>query len=708
MKRKFSLFIFLVLFLLVNNAYSQDSESECIDYVGGIGEFETIFDFISALYKNNFSEIAQGWYVKFPQVSGFKFLPSFDRKNFYSGTASQKIELKKDKNLVVSSSYLHTLVATRKKITSSSPYAMDSKDFYPDIGDKIEFSLYLKTSPILNNLNYQISLLGGYLNSDGSINYLPLVTYGPTSTPLLNWKKIEITSLIPSSPNNRPLYYISARVIFSFPDSSLPSDGVFWLDKASLYIYRNDSCLKWPNKKTKSLKLFEIFSLPDNYDFIGAYQNNNAHLSNAYFDLIIKNHDPEWKYFYYIHFPHKMNWFRPETLSWGNPLSLAGSFFYHFLDDFEFFVNTSSCSSLNNPPIHYNARYPETLRTFSFARYKTDSCTDSSYHNIHAQYDHPFILDKTIEFFKKFLTYFNNEKLKFDAVYFDAAHADERSISRQYISLPEVKKANSFYLRYLKSKTAGLFKTIANFGYSVYTDNNALHLNDAKNYFHFKDDLNGYLDENWLLDRKPINGELRYSLSPQKVHLLFKTIFDNQNFDYILLVSRFLKNYYQDTCNDFSPQTNFVISAFYLVNNPNTYFALVPTGEIDGYNYAQCYTDLLFVPIGKPEKVNRIDDLVIASTSGFTNGALYKRRYEQGLVLLNTSKNLSFNYTLSTTTEPFNSYIQIPAFLSPQSYDFLEFDKTLIIPPSSGLILYNPNPPVRTKIIPVTPPPVLD
>ncbi len=128
----------------------------------------------------------------------------------------------------------------------------------------------------------------------------------------------------------------------------------------------------------------------------------------------------------------------------------------------------------------------------------------------------------------------------------------------------------------------------------------------------------------------------------------------------------------------------FMISSFYLVNNPNTYFALRPISPITGtkgsYEKPQCFDSSLYLPLGQPLKVNTIEEMIVTSTPNFVDGALYLRRYERGLVLLNSSNNRTFQYQLRAGG-PFNKYLDHLGNLYSTS--------TIInLGPQSGLILY--------------------
>ncbi|MCS7184114.1 MAG: hypothetical protein NZ866_02075 [Patescibacteria group bacterium] len=147
-------------------------------------------------------------------------------------------------------------------------------------------------------------------------------------------------------------------------------------------------------------------------------------------------------------------------------------------------------------------------------------------------------------------------------------------------------------------------------------------------------------------------------------------------------------------CTITNATTNYLVSSFYLVNNPYVYISFeMPTSdipiiggsyEVDSLDYL-CRTSSMYLPLGYSEEVDNINQLVIASTTNYQNGALYRRRYEKGLVLLNTSNNLTFNYLLSSTTEPYTLY----NYHLVNIYNFSTSNINLSILSRTGLILYN-------------------
>lgn len=82
---------------------------------------------------------------------------------------------------------------------------------------------------------------------------------------------------------------------------------------------------------------------------------------------------------------------------------------------------------------------------------------------------------------------------------------------------------------------------------------------------------------------------------------------------------------------------NFVVAALYLVNGPNVYVHVRDQEET--YRRSHVLEDF-YLPIGKP--LGRLQ-----LVSGDRNGALFVRRFENGIVLLNTAASgRSFTYTL--------------------------------------------------------------
>ncbi|GIW66776.1 MAG: hypothetical protein KatS3mg095_0674 [Candidatus Parcubacteria bacterium] len=660
----------IVLFIPLIFSFAQN----CINYTGGIGELETIFPDASRFFYEQPRELAIGLSDYNTLNSNLKINFNIDKKIKVSGFGSQKITIeKKNLSIITNTPYFQMSIPG----ANSSEINNSSRSFYPKIGDQILASFNIKTSPKIDNIKYQIRIIGHFFREENpSDNIYATIAAFSTTTPLNEWTTINFSAIInPPNINYQNLNTIFYRIDLSFPSSTASSSGSFWLDKIDFFVKRNNNCLSWPNRSYSSLKMIEVYGIPYIRDFINNYRYNVGHLSSHYTDLIIKNYDNNYKHFFYINLTPLTKNFDPNKKGW---TLLSGGEFTRYIDNLKIVDPHGDCSNLKLF-VKPNARYPELLKIEKNIpnQYVVHGCVDNAYLGKITNYNDPRIIDKFFEYLPLFDSYFINPNLKYDAIFFDNLSTANNEISKQTPDTMSVKENFLELVNLINKKIGGLFKYFGNWGYLPYI--NKTNIFDRTNYYLIKDLVNGYLDEGWLLS--PYQNDLSFH-DPIKTQLIFKTVIENQNYDYIILIGAFPEN----NCTSTNQKTSYMISSFYLVNNSNVYFALRPISPVEGskgsYAKPQCYDNSIFLPIGNPLPVQNIEEMIVTSTNNFSDGALYLRKYEKGLILLNSSNNQTFGYQLKG---PFRNYLD-------QLGRVYNTPTIINVPPQSGLILYSNEP----------------
>jgi hypothetical protein len=661
------LLIISVLFLApFSISYSQSS---IINYIGGIGEFEVSYPNFNSFFGNklNNQKISIGLYQKNLDAYGIKSEFDLDTKEKFSGKSSQKISIFKEPGEQITENPQLQFIIPGSGNLSINP---ENKDYYPKPGDTIEASLFLKSSS-LENIGYRLTLSAIY--SSGTKNYQMNIHQTSFEFQSTNWAEKKIYNItIPYLQNYPDLNFLYFKVEFVFPNSSTVSKGIFWLDNAKFYVKRNNNYITWPNKLNSSLKFFEVFRNYYSRDFIELYKKTQLHFSIYPEDIIIKSYDPSYKILLYTHPIVMLKNYDLEKGGWARESSIINE----FIDDLSF-ITSGECK-IANFYFHPNANYPELLKidtsTQNYPYKYKSNCSDNAYQGIKTLYSHPFLLDIYSKTLINIKDYFLNQNLKPDAIYLDAIAQGSDDLSVQTPDILSIKRSYFQLLSFLHNKISPLFKIIGNLGYLPYSSIN--NVQDFINFYSIRKFLNGYLDEGWLLS--PYTRSLSHY--PSRTHQIFKTAIENQNYDYILIVGAALG----DNCNENIKLKNYIISSFYLINNPNTYFALTPLPDFIPKRYAlpQCYEPSMYLPLGNPKTVSGIEELVVTSTLNYSKGALYKREYDNGLILLNSSNDLIFSYYLSTTTFP-----DISSFID-QYGNIYNLPTLIEIPTTTGLILY--------------------
>ncbi len=691
-------FIFFILFFNLNTSYSQ-TENRCINYLAG--EFEVYSDMNPSKFignNKNYTPSLPGCNYNFYNYSGNI---SIDRTIKYQGDGSLKIELFKDAEVISNNPYFQCVQRYNALPDRDNGNRIIisplTRNYYPNVGDRINIKFKFKPE-LVENADIYFRLSYSTHSSDTAspdknlINQLIVASSSPN-----NWLDFSFNITIPQEDTSTSeLRYLKPMFYFRTKNNSLPTKIKIYIDNLEIYAYFNNQCKSWPNKKESSLKFSEIFNytpssgVGSSDDFISMYIENNSWLGgNISSVLKIRQYDKTFKNFPYISLFTLHRYLQSVNLADGSSYFLlkpkrSGGEFNNYLDDLNVNISTTSISNEYGTitlRIHPSARYPDYFlldlglnNTYKRVGNYSDSVLTRAILN-------EKLLDYYIKSLQNFINYlFGHSSYRPDIVYFDNYGVSFPIYqSRQYLNNEQVYFYFSIFNKNIFEKLTNYFKFFGNWGYSPYINENDS-FSTPRNYYSVRNFVNGYLDEGWLL--RPDSNLTYYGAN--RAHKLFKTVIENKSYDIILIIGAYLHPY----CTSTSPTTTFMISSFYLVNNPNVYFALRPVGRISGYSVSQCYDNSMYLPLGNPENVNSIEELVVTSTPNYSEGALYRRRYEKGLVLLNTSDRLTFTYTLSSTTEPFTNYKDHLG----NNYIFNNNSINLEISPRSGLILYNPNP----------------
>jgi hypothetical protein len=686
-KNKIYLFFgLLFLFIFTNPTKIFSQTNNCINYAGFIGSFESDFDNKGRQF---------GFNTYFPNKDYRNLIVKFslDPINKAEGNFSQKIEVIRE-NTISDLDYFNFYLSGYSILPplSTSSYVSSYREYYPKSGDRVDISFKIK-SEILSNIRYEIHIR--QKPTSGIDIYSRIIN--PTTTSFLNFTEFNYSTTVINNiqEGNLTPFTISIRIL----NTSTPttSRATFWIDDLKVYVYRLNSnntyeCLKLPQKRLSSLKFAEVFAAGRfYYDWIYFYSNLDLWDSGDYMiNTLIKYHNPNFKIFVYD-YPNKILYrlkpttTNPDIYSFKNRWSLRRKYIIN-LDPINKIFSSSSVTTtiLDYPPLTVNSPYPDYFLTTSSNRFLGHKGYYNEYKQASAIFNlsNPFVID----FFQKYI-YKNFKDLSFK--FFDGARMDttnvilNRSGGGPNYQIPDdnLRRLYLLYVLYNKYDKAiqstGKYLS-SNFGYNSYFDR-------ASHYLGFDKFLEGYMSEGFLINR---NLTLK---NPNNTHSEIKSYYDRfkdkKNYNVLMMYTNY------SWCTDTSPTTTYLVSAMYLTNSESNYYSfemedrdITPGGseEISSRGLI-CRTEMMYLPLGRPEYINSADEMVISTTTD--GGRLYRRRYEKGLVLLNSSENNSFTYILSTSTEPFSVYKDQLGNI----YNFSNRPITLNIGPQRGIILYNDN-----------------
>lgn len=650
MKRKLLKILTIIISIFSFLPILTFAQNNCLNFTGGVGEFEIIDkNQAKKVPLKNYLAKPAGWSLSITE--GISFKPEIDRKNYFNnGFSRGSFKVKIDKPANINTSIAGSLTNV---LYADYPYvSTETKDYYPKAGDRIEAKIKFKGDGNNQNLSLRILITASTTNNSN------LILVDNRINNLLNndWNEIIVTSSLPTNYGN--LLSITSKLEFRFPISSATSKGTIWLDDYSFYAYRNNNCLTIPPRRSSVLKIIEVNhyfpcqTCERNKDFIKLYIDNDGWWGDEdYISLIIQYLNPNFK---------RMPYFLSTVMRRGNLVNNKYCRSTHNSVINQHFDRICSSNAIPNR-LHPNADYPDMIEIGTLNRH-TYWTWDNRDLRIVLKPKAAEIISKN--FLDMYRNLYADSQLKPFMLAYDLLEVDgylNPIIARQ-INQP-------IFLNAFKKGLLPYIEYIGNLGYGIYS--NSSETNTGDNWYTQIKFTNGYLNEEFIRA-----GNYRY---PLHLHKQIKSLIENKTYDAILTFGRYTN------CNSFDKWVNFIVSLFYLTNQSNIYYALTP----DSYSVPQCYPSLFYLPLGSPLEVNRVEEIVVASTTNFNNGALYKRNYTNGVVLVNISTNTIFQYRLSNNSEPINFSIYEDQFGN--IYDVSQNATTINLPPLTGLILYSPS-----------------
>ncbi|GIW65623.1 MAG: hypothetical protein KatS3mg094_142 [Candidatus Parcubacteria bacterium] len=688
-------FIYSILtpiFLLL--PYISIYANNCINYLAGIGDLEfkdnlgNILNLSTSLYNSN----------------NLKINYDVDYTNKTNGIGSLKITIERNGILDTTTNRDLRIFSFRFYRRSVLPtleangIISEFRNYYPKSGDRLKISFDLKTNNFSNNLFFRIRSImkDNRDNNEFSSNILS------TSTSIVNWTNFVFSTTVIDNIAYEGIYPFYFEIYAKFPDSNTSSQAIFWIDNIKVEVERFNSqtnswqCLTLPQRNNfSSLKFLEVFhsALPYTHDWINYYTNFEM-IDSGLKEVGLKvfYHNKNFKLIDYL-YPAQIKFRESEVGSFRfkrNDIEVSSLI---NLDDTNQIINDISTTSWWNGERMFkltpNSGYPEIYLLSNFNS-DTLKVVTSYYRVLNGFYENNKVVSmknyKYAEFYNKYIfkhyikeknnNYFWGFRLDSPNINYSESNSYRHAYNNSFQEAKYFSIINIYKEIVEKLKFTGK-KVFTNFGYRAYFTSSSIHIGIDKF-------LDGFMNEGFLINRNLIFK------SPTQTHYEIQSVIENFNNKYSLLMSYTNRSW----CTTTNSITNYLISSFYLVNNNGVYISFeMPLNDIQpgssiniSSNELFCQIPALYLDLGNPEEVNNINQIIVASSSNFNQGALYRRRYKKGLVLLNTSDNLNFNYILSSTTEPFIIYKDQLGNI----YDFLNETIDLLIPPRNGIILYYP------------------
>lgn len=697
MKNIFKIFIFYLILLSNKYTLALQEENFCINYSAGIGDFEIASSLFSSEIEKlltegreaNINFTPAGWVLSGDlESANLKYF--IDRKTPTPDSNNSSFFLEVN-NFTFNKSYS---LSFRNSLWTSPRYiSTETRSYYPQPGDNLLVKFYYRLDKKINtNLTFRIEALYHIRTNAGLREYSYNLISRNLQENIGNFNLIEVSSTIPY-PNQvtstaESLSRLIINFSFNFINTSSPREIKFWLDKLQIYSYRNGNCLILPSQRESILNFFEVFEytsdwdLLSNQDFIKLYKDN-IKLTNSFRDiyLINKKLNPlNFNYTYTISPTtiHKYRKYNSNIADKYSTRKLLSEILQHF-EDLQIPTTTDVPPYSRNHPayrLHTNARYPDYIAI----RTDTENLYDYPYGGIRYMIGISNLKPLYIDYLKKFLfemetTLFGKSFLSPKYYFIDNFNAGGGTAARSS------DYRSNIYLWY-KTAYKDLFplrKYLFNLGYHGLSDNPR----DALRKFNG----GGYMNEGWLYNPE----RFYYPNSSTIIHNLFSSVINNQDLEVIMLIGAYPYNSTSPSrnCTDSEPIIRSLVSSFYLINNPNVYFALVPGGitsegyEIPKYSFPQCYPDSMFLNLGEYSTVNNINEMIIGTTSD--DFYVYSRDYSNGWVIFNSSPNNSYILRINWQNRNHQRYIE---YFTRREYNSSS-DSTIEIPPKSGVILVN-------------------
>jgi hypothetical protein len=673
-----NLFFVLILFTF-NLSLAQNN---CINYVGGIGEAEILFtDFGNKKIVKNYNyknhnarylpyrwEFPVEWYP--PSSIKIYYYIDIDRNIKASGNGSLKINIRKDAGVTSSIPAIIHRQYLRNGIDINLPdMNTTTRNYYPLPGDELNIKFLLRVDDLDN---FRVRFKTRFFPSSGPEIVL-IDTIVATTTTANSFRLYNFNTSLPSNINAENFREIRYEWNLEFyPSSTASSHITMYLDKFEVYAMRNNDCVRFPSKKISSLNFFDVYS--NSYrDFIYTFLNGiKLQVGVGDHAIFLKGNFMDVDYIPYTSLTTLHRYYKPGYIGRYAPPNTRRELSFYF-DEYTVPSTTNIFydSSSTYYRFHPNARYPDNMML--------NPTTTNRYWKI--EYDVPYGImitdlnkNTTLDYYAK--TIFNAIKNFHSNSFLSPLKLFFLDNINSHTSISGLEKALRLKNQY---KSVILYKFIGNLGYSPSGPGSILRKLSS-----------GYMDEGWFIN--PDSDNLSYIRN--NTSTFYQTVngfISSNNLDYILVIIGYPPNNFNCTSTD-QQLVKKIISAMYAVNNPNIYFALLKGGSNKSYATPQCFVDSMYLPLGQPvPRVITNINQIIYSSSTLDGGIVVLRRYEKGLAVFNSSASSSFNYILSTTTEPFTFYKDAFGNI----YDFSQNNIIINLEPRSGIVLYNDQEPTN-------------
>ncbi|MEM1945784.1 MAG: fibronectin type III domain-containing protein [Candidatus Caldarchaeum sp.] len=634
------------------------------NYFGGLGEVETGIT-NAANMREGFADIFNPYWNWQPWPSGSKGASveaSIDFQEYVSGAGSQKITIKRDNE----SGPETRLILSSYVVRSKNPrYSV----FYPLPGDKVVFSFQVKTGEKISNIQYEVMLYFIVRDNTGNERYLsPLyVLRSGNSTPF--WTKISFTAEAPAN-----LTAARVLIVFTCVRSCM---GTFWLDD---FVLRTEPEKRLPlvGRVGNNFKLAAIHGTVVMTEPLELAQKYDLLLGGGYYNTYVKGINPQVVSLYYFNDPSLVVSVRnssntpPCMLRWNGskPVYEFRPYRTIYKKVFsEWFLSSASSSKYprEDGSGYYIVREKYCEFLLDIGRKDVVDAALKGIEKLHAYagYNNPLLSPILFhDNLPNFIYLWNMDGMP-------PSKYPDRSVRKTVLEN---------MLSRLKSElidTGPERKIIANIG--TYRDERFELL--------LRFDYDGVFIEYFTqIFNRTHDAQLLYRQ--------FQVLNAYPEDRFVILVdvvpAGYVEQWNQDprlVPEDVRRRFNFVIASLYLVNKPKTYVAL--RGGEGEYTTPSYILKDFYIPVGSPLTG-------IEVVEGDERGALFIRRYSNGIVLLNTANGRTFTYFLAERHRDRAGNV---------------FDGLIAIPPQTGFVLYRdvsqrsavastdfPNPPFSTFV----------
>ncbi|MCS7117562.1 MAG: fibronectin type III domain-containing protein [Thaumarchaeota archaeon] len=586
------------------------------NYFGGLGELETASANIGGWgFRTPVADlfwVAWNW-EQYPRGSrGAEAVFSIDFRDRASGAGSQKIVVRRTDQ----SGQDTTLVLLTRMIRNVNPaYAA----YYPRPGDTVVFTFHYKTSPVVENLEIRVQF-SFLARRGGSYEYLSGHEVLRTRNSSANWRQVTFSTVVPESA----AAFNAVVYVTCFSACS----GTVWLDG---FVLRTEPVKRLPliGRDRINFKLAAIHNEIWDSDMLELAQRMDLLLGGDVEAKIVKGLKPALVHLHYFNDPSLMTSRRNDSNRLF-PCMLrreGGRPVYEFVPYYNYQVRFDEgwllTNSTNTKYLRPDGRGGYVVREV-YCEFLVDignpDAVKAAIASIEQRHVYAGFYNPTLSshlFHDNFFNFYylwgmegeppskyprREERLR---VLRDVL----REIKERLLD-PEPKRVIIPNLGVFDSLQ---FQTLNEFGY------------DGIFLEYFTRIFGNFLDSSLLYD---ILTALRAYPEDRTVVLV-----DALPLDYI--------NEWNSNPARARPEVrrvvNFVVAALYLVNGPNTYVHV----RDDEHGYLRSYVlEDFYLPIGKP--LGRLE-----LVNGDRQGALFVRRFDNGIVLLNTAvSDRSFDYAL--------------------------------------------------------------